>query len=247
MAVLAWLGIVMASLLLVLLLLLALLLLLPVAVEAAWGEARRDVALAGPGVRVSFDVRTRTTELRLLSRRVGRWATAGDRPKPRRRRRRGPRPSPRKLWADRGRVLAALRAFFRRLHVRRLSLEATLATPDPALTGWLTGAAYAARAVTPPTVRRAITLQPDFASESPRIALDASLRLRPVHAALLAVRMWRVVRRARAGTAGRGFGAWRMPFASVRRGAGDGTGRRAGASAGREDTGTNRPHGGGRK
>lgn len=256
MAVLAWIGILLGALLALLLLAAASLLLVPVAVDAAWGDDRRDFALAGPGLRVSHDARTRTTELRVLGRRLGRWVSAPERRKrPERRRRRTPGPSPRKLWAQRRSVLAALRAFLRRLRFRRLSVDATLATPDPALTGWLTGAAFAVRAVVPATVRSGVTLGPDFMAETPSVALDASVRLRPVHAAVLAVRLWRVVRRARVkrgasaedrrgglgfvrGAARRGARLWRRSRGAVGGGP---------AETGNEGTGTSRRRGGGRK
>lgn len=245
MTALVWVGIVLGSLMALLLLAVTLLLLVPVAVDAAWGDEQRGFAVAGPGLRVSFDARAHTTELRLLAWRVGHWTSPAERrKKPQRRRRRArPRPAPRKLWAERWRVIAALRAFFRRLHVRRLWLEATLATPDPALTGWLTGAAYAVRAVTPRSVQRAVSLQPDFASESPRLALDASVRVQPLHAAVLAVRMWRVVRRARAGGVRRDDRPWRSAFASLRRE----RARRAEGSGAADGSAKDRPRGGGRK
>jgi len=243
-AVVTWLALAVAALLVLLVLVLALLLLVPVVVDAAWGGERRAVSLAAPGVRVAFDARTRSTELRLFSLRVGRWSgRPGTRRKRARRRRAGGRPSLRKLWLERSRVFSALRAFLRRLRVRRLSLRAVLATPDPALTGWLAGAAYAVRGVAPPGVRRGVVLEPDFASESPRFALDASIRLRPVHAAVLAVRLWRVARRARGGPAGRQQRAGTESRERTRR-----TARRTGrVPADGQDGGTSRREGGGKE
>lgn len=262
MTVLVWLAIALGCLVALLLLVVALLLLVPVALDAVWGEERRTVSLSGPGLRVSFDAPTRSVEVRLMSRRIGRWSSTGGRPRRGRRRprRRTPRPSLSRLWRERGTVVAALRAFLRRLRVRRLSLRATLATPDPALTGWLTGAAFAVRAVAPLGVRRGLQLEPDFTAESPSLALDASLRLRPVHAAVLGVRLWRVSRRARpprgaaegpgpVGWAARGLSRARRAAARVR---GGGRGSRAtegtdGSPGPRHDAGTNRPEGGRRE
>ncbi len=248
MSVLLWLAIVVGGLLALLLALLASLLLVPVDVDAVWDEDRRVVSVAGPGLRLSFDTRAGDVELRLLSRRLGRWSTArsgrrGRRARPRRRR--AARPSLRKLWAERRRPLRALRAFFRRVRVRRLSMAARLATPDPALTGWLSGAAFAARAVAPAAVRRGVRLTPDFEEESPRLALDASVRLRPLHGAILAVRLWRVARRARAapGTASRPArvaGVWAARAWRAAR-------RRGQRGSDRHDGGMDRPSGGGRE
>lgn len=249
MTVLAWLGIAVGALVALLLLVLALLLLVPVVVEAAWGDGRGDVSLAGPGLRFAFDARTRTTELMLFSRRIGRWSSGPGRRREREKKRRArSRPPLRKLWAERGRAWRALVAFFRRLRVRRLSLRATLATPDPALTGWLAGAVYAARAMAPPQVRRGVEVTPDFLAEAPRLALDAAVRVRPVHAAILAVRLWRVAQRARgqrpaAGTGTGAGGSAPDGGAWWRRAA-----RRTGASrAARHDGGSNRREGGGRE
>ncbi|MEJ2666095.1 MAG: hypothetical protein P8Z81_03165 [Deinococcales bacterium] len=201
MAILMWLGISLAALVVLLLLLVCLLLLVPVALDATWGEERRVLALSGPGLRLAFDLRARTTELRLFSLRIGRWSMGARRRRPKRPRKRKRKPrrrmSWRRLWRQRGRFLVTLRAFFRRVKVRRLQLQATIATPDPAATGWLVGAAYAVRAVAPPRVQRNVALEPDFSTETPRLALDASLRLMPLHAAILALRMWLVMRRAR--------------------------------------------------
>lgn len=198
-----WLGISLAALVVLLLLVVCLLLLVPVALDATWGEERRVLALAGPGLQLAFDLRARTTELRLFSLRIGRWSMGARRRRPKRprerkrKRRQRRRMSWRRLWRQRGRFFAALRAFVRRVKVRRLQLQATIATPDPAATGWLVGAAYAVRAVAPPRVQRNVALEPDFSTETPRLALDASLRLMPLHAAILALRLWLVVRRAR--------------------------------------------------
>lgn len=248
MSVLLWLAIVVGGLLALLLVLLASLLLVPVDFDAVWDEDRRVLSVAGPGLRFSFDTRAGGVELRLFSRRLGRWSTARSGRRERRarpRRRRAARPSPRKLWAERRHLLQALRAFFRRLRVRRFSLAARLATPDPALTGWLTGAAFAVRAVAPATVRRGVRLTPDFEEEVPRLALDASVRLRPLHGAILALRLWRVTRRARA-TPGppsrpaRVAGVWAARAWRAAR-------RRGQRGNDRHDGGMDRPRGGGRE
>lgn len=207
-----WLGLSLAALVALLVLLVCLLLLVPVALEAAWGEERRSVALAGPGLRLAFDVSARTAELRVFSLRIGRWSMGARRRRPKRPRQRkakGKRRrsvSLRRLWRQRGRIFAALRAFFRRVQVRRIEVQATLATPDPAVTGWLAGAAYAVRAAAPPRVQRGLALGADFSSETPRVALDAALRVMPLHAAILGLRLWRVVRRARPARARRKSG-----------------------------------------
>lgn len=251
MTILAWLAVALGAVVALLLLIVALVLLVPVAVDAAWGDERRAVALAGPGLRIAFDAAAGNGELRVFGWRIWRWSTGPGRRERRRRerrrregrRRRGARPSVRGLWAQRGCIVRALRAFVRRLRVRRLSLRATLATPDPALTGWLAGAAYAALALTPARVRSGVELRPDFEDEAPRLALEATVRLRPVHAAILGARLWGVTRRARRGRRGGGAGRGRAGS--------DGRGWPASAAAARarggDEAEPNRRDGGGRK
>lgn len=204
MVVLVWLAIAVGALLALVLLLVTAVLLVPVEMQALWGERGRRLALSGPGLRVSYDAADRATELRVLSVRLKRWAgpsgrrreAARKKERPRRRRRRGV--SLRKAWVERGRAVAALRGFLRRVSVRRLDLDTVVASSDPALTGWLSAVAYAGRAALPPRVRSGVRVRPDFGAEAPRVSVDAALRLQPVHAAVLAVRMWGLVRRTRA-------------------------------------------------
>lgn len=254
MSVLAWLAVVVGGLLGLLLVVLALLLLVPVAVDAAWSDERRAFALTGPGARVAFDVPSGVTELWLGRWRAGRWARGEERARRGKRgeRRARARPSARKLWAQRRRLSAALRAFLRRVRVRRLALEATLASPDPAVTGWLLGAAHAGLAVAPEAIRSRVRVRPDFAAEAPRLAVDASVRVQPVRIALLALRVWAVVRRASSARPPRPRPVgvlWRRLRAARRRGAaGRTTGRwAAGGSSGRANVGSDRRDGGGRK
>ena len=218
-AVVIWTGVVLGALLALLLLLLGLVLLVPVEVEGAWTEERRGAGLAGPGLRVRFDAGEGTVQLRVLGIRLGPWSTQGTGRRTRSRRRgrrrkggrkdgrKGPALSPRKLWRQRGRILSAVRAFVRRLRVRRFAASVVIASPDPAWTGWVTGLAYAGRGALPARLRGAVRLRPDFDSEAPRVGAEAAIRLQPLILVVLAVRVWMVVRRARrprrAGAAGR--------------------------------------------
>ncbi|MEJ2288026.1 MAG: hypothetical protein P8Y02_05145 [Deinococcales bacterium] len=207
-AALMWTGIVLGALLALLVLLVALFLLVPVELEGAWTEERQGAGLAGPGLRVRFDAAEGTVALRVLGIRLGPWRTqGGERParrKPRRRRKRqrkegrkGPSVSPRKLWQERRRIVSALRAFLRRLRLRRFAASVVIASPDPAWTGWAAGMAYAGRGALPAQLRAGLRLRPDFESEVPRVGAEAAIRLQPLAIAVLALRLWLVVRRAR--------------------------------------------------
>lgn len=202
--------VVLAGLAALLLVLVALLLVVPIRLDATWSETRRAFAVAGPGLRVGYDAAERTMEVRVLALFGRRWTTqprpetaaksrrkAPRKARPSGRRRRGGSVSPRRLWAQRRRALAALATFLRRLRVRRLRIDAVVATPDPALTGWLCGVAFAGRAALPARWRAGVGVRPDFTREYPDLEADASLRLQPLQAALLGLRLWLVLRRAR--------------------------------------------------
>ena len=200
--VLVWLGIVLAALVALLLLLLGAFLLVPIELEGSWSEARRGGGVAGPGIRLSFDVAERAIELRVLRWRAKRWplereAARSPRKRRRRRGRSGNAPSVRQLWRDRRRILATLRAFFGRIRLRRLRVGAVIASPDPAWTGWLSGLAYAGRGALPERVRLGVRLRPDFTSETPEVEGELAVRLQPWILAALALRVWWIVRRAR--------------------------------------------------
>ncbi len=203
-AVLVWTGVGLGALLALLVLLVVFFLLVPVEVEGAWTEERRGAGLAGPGLRARFDAGEGRVELRVLGIRLVSWSTKGGEPrarrKPRRRRKRkgqGLSVSPRKLWRERGRILSALRAFLRGLHVRRFAATLVIASPDPAWTGWATGMAYAGWGALPTRLRGGVRLRPDFEAEAPRLGGEAAVRLQPLIIAVLAIRLWLVVRRAR--------------------------------------------------
>ena len=204
-AVLVWIAVVLGALLTLLLLAVALFLLVPVELEGAWGDEARRFAVAGPGLRLGYDVADRTLEIRLWSMRVRRF-TPGEggrsrRRRPRAARKRAKRPrariSPLRLWRDRRRIGRALRAFVRRIRLRRLRARAVIASPDPAWTGWATGMAYAGWGAMPARVRRGVEVHTDFETEVPRLEGEVALRFQPVIVALLALRMWWIVRRAR--------------------------------------------------
>jgi hypothetical protein len=204
-AVLLWIALGLGALLALLLLTLALLLLVPVELDGIWSDGERRLALAGPGLRLRYDVAGRCLEVRVLSVRVLR-SDLRRREGPRRRRPRaprtrrerpGPRVSPRKLWRDRRRIGAALRGFVRRVRVRRFRARAVIASPDPAWTGWVGGLAFAGWGALPVRLRQGAEVRLDFEGEVPRFEVEAALRLQPVIVALLALRMWSVVRRAR--------------------------------------------------
>ncbi len=194
------------GLLALLLVALVLLLVVPVQLDAVWRRERRAFALAGPGLRLGYDLGDGTLEVRLFGRSLRRWrprqrgsekeeAPEGER-KPRRRRR-GRGLSLRKLVAQRRAALRAVAAFFRRLRWRRLRIDAVVASPDPALTGWLCAAAYGSRGALPPRWRAGVGLRADFGAEAPAVEAEASLRLQPLQVAWLGLRLWWLVRRAR--------------------------------------------------
>lgn len=194
--------VVLAVLLAGVLVLVTALLLVPVELEAVWRETRREFALAGPGVRVRADIEDRTLEVRLFGWRLLRRPLQPDgarraRRKPRRRRRASWRISPRRLWAERGVLLSALARFLRRIRILRLSLDLSVASADPAVTGAAIGIAHALRGTLPPRVRAGVRVAPDFVGETPRVAGDVAVRLRPLQVALLGLRSWWVLRRAR--------------------------------------------------
>ena len=124
-AVLIWIAIGLGALVALLLLALALLLLVPVELDGIWTDDTRRFAVAGPGLRLGYDVADRSLEIRVLSLRVGRFTPRDGERSPRRRRRasrerrkRGRRRiSPTSLWRDRRRIGAALRAFVRRVRI----------------------------------------------------------------------------------------------------------------------------------
>ncbi len=203
-AVLIWTAIVLGALLALLLLLVALVLLVPVELNGVWSEEARRFAVAGPGLALRYDVADGTLEIRLFSLRVRRFAPDGGR-QTRRRPRKARKPakrerrriSPVRLWRDRRRIVRALRAFVRRLRFRRLRARAVIASPDPAWTGWATGMAYAGWGALPARVRSGLEVGVDFEGEVPRLEGEAALRFQPVIVAVLALRMWWIVRRAR--------------------------------------------------
>jgi hypothetical protein len=203
-AVLIWIAIVLGALLALLLVAVALLLLVPVELEGVWSDDARRFAVAGPGLRLGYDLGDRSLEIRLLSVRVRRFTPGQGKRSPRRRRaarqgRKRPRPriSPTSLWRDRRRIVTALRAFVRRVGIRRFRARAVIASPDPAWTGWASGVAYAGWGALPARVRSGAEVRVDFEGEVARLEGEAALRFQPVVVALLALRMWRVVRRAR--------------------------------------------------
>jgi hypothetical protein len=204
-AVLIWIALGLGALVALLLLALALLLLVPVELDGIWTDDTRRFAVAGPGLRLGYDVAERSLEIRVLSLRVGRFTPRDGERSPRRRRRtsrerrkRGRRRiSPTSLWRDRRQIGAALRAFVRRVRIERFRARAVIASPDPAWTGWATGMAYAGWGALPARVRHGAEVRVDFEGEVPRLEGEAALRFRPVIVALLALRMWWVVRRAR--------------------------------------------------
>lgn len=204
-AVLIWIAIVVGALLALLLVAVALLLLVPVELEGVWTDDVRGFAVAGPGLRLGYDVADRSLEIRVLSVIVRRF-TPGESGRSPRRRPRAPRKgrgrrrariSPVSLWRDRRRIGAALRAFVRRVRVRRFRARAVIASPDPAWTGWASGMAYAGWGALPARVRSGAEVRVDFEGEVPRLDGEAALRFQPLIVALLALRMWLVVRRAR--------------------------------------------------
>lgn len=205
MGLLGWILTGLGGLLALLLVALVLLLVVPVQLDAVWRRERRAFALAGPGLRLGYDLGDGTLEVRLFGRSLRRWrprrggsveeAPEGPRKPRRRRRRRGL--SWRRLLAERRAALRAVAAFFRRLRWRRLRIDAVVASPDPALTGWLCAAAYGGRAALPPRWRAGVGLRPDFGAEAPEVEAEASLRLQPLQAAWLGLRLWWLVRRAR--------------------------------------------------
>ncbi len=192
---------VLAGLLAVLLLLLVALLLVPVELAAVWREARREFAVAGPGVRLRADIVDRSLEVRLFGRRLlrrqlqGGGARRGRKKTPRRRA--STRVSPRRLWAERRVLLSALARFLRRVHIRRLSVDLTVASDDPAVTGAAIGMAHALLGALPARVRAGVRVAPDFLGTTPRLAGDVAVRLRPLQVALLGMRSWWALRRAR--------------------------------------------------
>jgi len=204
-AVLIWTALVVGALLALLLAAVALLLLVPVELEGVWSDDARRFAVAGPGLRLGYDVADRSLEIRLLSLRLRRSTPGEGERSPRRRRRasrkgrKRPRPrlAPARLWRDRRRIFAALRAFVRRVNVRRFRARAVIASPDPAWTGWASGVAYAGWGALPARLRRGAEVRVDFEGEVPRLEGEAALRFQPLIVALLALRLWWVVRRAR--------------------------------------------------
>lgn len=204
--VLMWIGIVVGALVALLLLVLATILLVPIELEGCWTEARRGGGVAGPGVRVTYEGAEGAIELRLLAWRVRRWQVAGrprdERRRRRPRRRRTPRGSrtrlsPRRLWRERRRVVSALRAFLRRLRVRRLSVGAVIASPDPAWTGWASAVAYAGWGALPARFQPGVRVRSDFVAEAPSLEGELRVRMQPWIVAALALRLWGVVRRSR--------------------------------------------------
>jgi len=204
-AVLVWIAVALGALLTLLLLAVALFLVVPVELDGVWSDEARRFVVAGPGLRLGYDVADRTLEVRVWSLRVRRF-TQGERGRSRRRRpraarKRAKRPwariSPLRLWRERRRIGRALRAFMRRIRLRRLRARAVIASPDPAWTGWAAGMAYAGWGAMPAPFRRGVEVRSDFETEVPRLEGELALRFRPVNLALLALRMWWIVRRAR--------------------------------------------------
>jgi hypothetical protein len=181
-AALIWIAIVLGALLALLLVAVALLLLVPVELEGVWSDDARRFAVAGPGLRLGYDVADRSLEIRVLSRRVRRFTPGEGERSPRRRRR-------------------ASRQGRKRVRIRRFRARAVIASPDPAWTGWATGMAYAGWGALPARVRRGAEVRVDFEGEVPRLEGEAALRFQPLIVALLALRMWGVVRRAQRGRA----------------------------------------------
>ena len=169
-AVLLWIALGLGALLALLLLALALLLLVPVELDGIWSDEQRRLALAGPGLRLRYDVADRCLEVRVLSVRVLRFTTcagasaprAAGRVRARASARPGPRVSPRRLWRDRRRIGAALRGFVRRVRVRRFRARAVIASPDPAWTGWVGGMAFAGWGALPVRVRQGAEVRSGF-------------------------------------------------------------------------------------
>lgn len=91
-----------------------------------------------------------------------------------------------------GAIKRALLYFVHRLRIERLELEATLATPDPALTGMLYGGISSIIEPLRPRLKRAsIVIRPDFEAEVPIIGADIAVGIRFVH---LLTAGWRIAK-----------------------------------------------------
>lgn len=182
---------------------LVLVLLVPLELAATWRETCREAAVAGPGVRLRTDLQTRTLEVRVfgrlwLRRPLGRGGEEERRDRRRRRRRPARRLRPARLWAQRRALVAALTRFVRGIRIRHLEAEVVIASEDPAVTGAAAGLAYAVRGTLPRAARSAVRIRPAFDLEAPVVEGEVAIRMQPVRAVALGLRVWRVVRRSRA-------------------------------------------------
>lgn len=102
------------------------------------------------------------------------------------------------LLAQRPQMLQMARYLYRHTHLEQLELEATLATPDPALTGVGYGLIEAVQPLVHslwPGAR--IRIRPDFLAEWPTGHFELALRILPLHLVVLGWRGFVLMRRVR--------------------------------------------------
>lgn len=176
---------------LIIVLLIGLLLVSVLRVEARFDEA--GGVLGGGWLGFAFRYETGTRKLSasflglpLFRKTAKREEKRARKPEEKRRKRRKRK---RTRGISRGRVVAwgatikrALVHFLRRLRMDQLELDATIATPDPALTGMLYGWTTSIIEPLRPRLKRAsMVVSPDFEAEVPILRADVAVGIRLVH------------------------------------------------------------------
>jgi hypothetical protein len=149
---------------------------------------------------VKFDTRTQVLDIQVFSVKVfGKKLGAEGRPekkpkeKKKRRKKQRRKTSLRRLVEQSKAIVQSLAYLLAHLRLEHLELKATVASPDPALTGMLYGFASSlsspVTALVPDNV--SIAIKPDFEAEIPSGQLDGAIHIRVIYIVITA---WRVAR-----------------------------------------------------
>ncbi|MFQ5793727.1 MAG: DUF2953 domain-containing protein [Candidatus Bipolaricaulia bacterium] len=182
-----------------------------------WSETSRVIAFRWLFVTIGTDLKRKRFQLSLFGLRV--FSRATDRRKPKKKKKQKPKKkkkkkrkrgrfSIRQLWRERDLIVEVIRIAFRfivnlirRIRIDRLHVEAQIATPDPAWTGFLygtlAGITYPLNAAVPSI---SLAVRPDFESDRPTVNGELAIHLRLIHPVggvirlLFALPKWRLIR-----------------------------------------------------